>query len=258
MFGKKLFFGILGGAFLATTSIASAATWSLNAADIATGVNSTTVNIADGPSVDITVKAGRVIQGKTTHAPFFTQTRGTSGGVAGEIDVADDFFDLDFSENVFLTEFRVAWLFPDGEYGDQGNEVAIFQTFDASGNLLEDFFLEAQTKTTAGLYTDDTLTTLVAGVTVTNIEIAQDGSGGDQKSGGVWAVSGASIFGDFDTLRLFGGDDLSAPAAGAADSDFSFVSAEGAAVVPVPAALPLMLTALAGFGLMGWRRRRLA
>ena len=58
---------------------------------------------------------------------------------------------------------------------------------------------------------------------------------GDQKSGGVWAVSGASIFGDFDTLRLFGGDDLSAPAAGAADSDFSFVSAEGAAVVPVPA-----------------------
>lgn len=248
--------GVCGVALMASATVASAANWTLNASEIATGVNSTTVNITDGPTVDITVKAGRTIQGKTTHSPFFTQTRGTSGGVGGEIDVADDFFDLDFDTNVFLTEFRVAWLFPDGEYGDQGNEVAIFQTFDASGSLLEDFFLAAESKTTANLYTDDTLTTLVVGATVSNIEIAQDGSGGDTKSGGVWSVAGGSIFGTFDTLRLFGGDDLSVPASGAADSDFSFVSAAGAAVVPVPAALPLMLTALAGFGLLGWRRKR--
>ncbi len=33
---------------------------------------------------------------------------------------------------------------------------------------------------------------------------------------------------------------------------------EGVAVVPVPAALPLFLSALAGLGFMGWRRRRAA
>jgi len=256
---KTLILGGVSGAFLlASASVASAANWTLTASQIATGVNSTTVNITDGPSVEVSVSDGRTIEPKTTHSPFFTETRGTSGGVNGEIDVANDFFDLDFSENVFLSELRVAWLFPNGEYGDQGNEVAIFQTFDSSGNLLEDFFLEAQTKTTAKLYTDDTLSVLVAGATVTNIEIAQDGSGGDTKSGGVWSITGLSILGTFDTLRLFGGDDLSAPAAGAADSDFSFVSASGAAAVPVPAALPLFMTALAGFGLLGWRRKRSA
>lgn len=243
---------------MASASVASAANWNLNATDIATGVNSTTVNIIDGPTVEVSVQTGRTIQGKTTHSPHFTQTRGTSGGVNGEIDVSPDFFDLDFDVDVFLNELTLAWLFPDGEYGDHGNEVAVIQTFDSAGNFLNDFFLEAKSPISAQLFTDSGLTTLVAGAAVTNLEIALDGNndGGASKSGGVWQITGASIFGNFDTLRLVGGDDLAVPATGSADSDFSFVSASGAAVVPVPAALPLLGSALAGFALLGWRRKR--
>lgn len=244
--------GLCGAFVMASTSLASATTWTLNASDISTNVNSTSVNILGGPTVDVSVQPGRTIKGKTTQAG--TQTRGTSGGVNGEIDVSPDFFRLDFDADVFLTELRIAWLFPDGEYGDHGNEVAIFETYDENGGFLDDFYLAAESLTTGNIYTDNSLSTLVAGATVTNIEIAQDGSPGPA-SGGVWSVTGASIFGNFDTLRLLGGDDLSVPATGAADSDFSFVSATGAAVVPVPAALPLMLTALAGLGLAAMRRK---
>lgn len=40
--------------------------------------------------------------------------------------------------------------------------------------------------------------------------------------------------------------------------DLSFTDAPPVAPVPVPAALPLLLSALAGLGFMGWRRRRSA
>lgn len=252
--------GVCGAMLMASASVASAANWNLEASDIFTGQNSRTIDIDDGPQVVVSVQQGRTIQGKTTHAPFNTQTRGTSGGVNGEIDVSPDYFDLDFDTDVFLNEITVAWLFPDGEYGDHGNEVAIFQTFNANDDLLNTFYLEAQEYEVAKLYSDSGLSNLVAGVTVTNLEKALDGNndGGEPKSGGVWQITGASIFGNFDRLRLVGGDDLAIPASGAADSDFSFVSASGAAVVPVPAALPLLGTALAGFALVGWRRKRLA
>lgn len=248
---EKVLGPVLAIGLLATGSTAHAANWSLDATDIATGVNSTSVNISGGPIVDVSVQAGRTIQPKTT--PFGTQTRGTSGGVNGEIDVSPDFFDLNFSEDVFLSEFTVAWLFPDGEYGDTGNEVAVFETYDAGGNLLADFFLEAQSPTSANLYTDSTLTTLALGVTVTNLELAQDSG---PASGGVWKLSGDSIFGSFDTLRLFGGDKDKID--GSRDSDFSFVNASGAVVVPVPAALPLMAAGLGLLGLAKVRRKRIA
>ncbi|MEQ9488658.1 MAG: VPLPA-CTERM sorting domain-containing protein [Alphaproteobacteria bacterium] len=255
--------GVCGAMLVASASVASAANWSLEASDIFTGQNSRTIDIDDGPQVVVSVQQGRVIQGKETHAPYYTQTRGTSGpgGVPGEIDVSPDYFDLDFDTDVFLSELTVAWLFPDGEYGDHGNEVAIFQTFSANSiDPLNTFYLEAQEHEVAKLYSDSGLNNLVDGVIVENLEIAWDGVNDDgPKSGGVWKISSlTSIFGDFDRLRLVGGDDLSVLASGAADSDFSFVSASGAAVVPVPAALPLLGTALAGFALVGWRRKRLA
>lgn len=250
---EKFLAPLLAAGMLVTGSTAFAANWSLNATDIATGVNSTTVNISGGPIVDVSVQTGRTIQPKTTQ--LGRATRGTSGGVNGEIDVPPDFFDLDFSENVFLSSLTIAWLFPDGEYNDQGNEVAVFETYDASGNLLADFFLEAQSATGAQLFTDSTLSTLVAGVTVNNIELAQDGSPGPAR-GGVWELIGTSIFGNFDTLRLVGGD--KDQIFGSRDSDFSFVNASGAVVVPVPAALPLMVAGLGLLGLVRSRRKRIA
>ncbi|RVU34852.1 hypothetical protein EOI86_18605 [Hwanghaeella grinnelliae] len=248
---EKFLAPLLAAGMMVTGSTAFAANWTLNATDIATGVNSTNINISGGPSVEVSVQSGRTIQPKTT--PANTQTRGTSGGVNGEIDVSPDFFDLDFSEDVFLSKLTVAWLFPDGEYSDVGNEVAVFETYDAGGNLIADFFLEAQSPTDAQIFTDASLSTLVAGVTVNNIELAQDSN---PKSGGVWELIGASIFGDFDTLRLVGGDKDKIE--GSRDSDFSFVGAEGAVVVPVPAALPLMAAGLGLLGLARSRRKRIA
>lgn len=172
---------------IVTGSTAFAANWTLDATDIATGVNSTNINISGSPSVVVSVQSGRTIQPKTT--PAGTQTHGTSGGVNGEIDVSPDFFDLDFNEDVFLSKIAIAWLFPDGNPGPA--------------------------------------------------------------KGGVWELVGRSIFGDFDTLRLVGGDKDNIE--GSRDSDFSFVNASGAVVVPVPAALPLMA---AGLGLLGLVRSR--
>jgi hypothetical protein len=250
---EKVLAPLLAAGMIVTGSTAFAANWALDATDIATGVNSTNINISGGPSVEVSVQSGRTIRPKTT--PAGTQTRGTSGGVNGEIDVSPDFFDLDFSEDVFLSKIAIAWLFPDGEYNDQGNEVAVFQTFDSTGNLLDDFFLEAQSATGAQLFTDSSLSTLVAGVTVNNLELAQDGNPGPAK-GGVWELVGTSIFGDFDTLRLVGGgkDNIE----GSRDSDFSFVNASDAVVVPVPAALPLMAAGLGLLGLVRSRRKRIA
>jgi len=250
---EKFLAPLLAAGMMVTGSTAFAASWTLNATDIATGGQTANVNISGGPSVDISVQSGRTIQPKTT--PAGTQTRGTSGGVNGEIDVSPDFFDMNFSENVFLSNFRVAWLFPDGEYSDVGNEVAVFETYDAGGNLIDDFFLEAQSPTSAQFFSDASLSisSLVAGVTVNNIELAQDSN---PASGGVWELVGASIFGDFDTLRLVGGDKDKIE--GSRDSDFSFVSAEGAVVVPVPAALPLMAAGLGLLGLARSRRKRIA
>lgn len=244
---EKFLAPLLAAGMMVTGSAAFAANWSLNATDIAIGGNSDTVNISGGPTVEVSVQTGRTIQPKTT--PGGRQTRGTSGGVNGEIDVSPDFFDLDFSEDVFLSKFTVAWLFPDGEYGDVGNEVAVFETYDAGGNLIDDFFLEAQSPTSAQFFSDAGLSSVVSGVAVNFLELAQDSG---PASGGVWELVGASIFGDFDTLRLIGGDKDQIE--GSRDSDFSFVGAEGAtAVVPVPAALPLMA---AGLGLLGFVRGR--
>jgi len=251
---------VAGACLLGGATAANASVWTLNAAQIDTGVNSDTVDITDGPTVDVSVMPNRTIKGKTT--PAGTITRGTSGGVNGEIDVNPDYMEFNFDTNVFLDSLEIAWLFPDGEYGDQGDEVAVFETYGSNAvpgadAPLATFYLRAEDLEQGNLYHDFLFTSMVNGVTVTNLEIAQDGNPGP-KSGVVWRIAGDNIFGNFDTLRMFGGDDLSEPAGGNADSDFSFVSAGGAAVVPVPPALPLLATGLGFLGFLRWRRNKLA
>ena len=244
---------VFGACLALIATPVQASTWTLNAADLTTGVKSQSVSITDGP--DAFVTSFSKLSRKNT--PQGTIAVGTKGGnVRGEIDALPQFLQFDFSGDVFLNSFRIAWLYPDGEYGDQGNEVAVFETYDTNGNLLNDFFLQAETKTSATLYADQGLSTALLAASIVGTELAQDGRGeGGNAQGGVWEIASSSLFGDFDTLKIFGAM-ITNTSGKASGSDFSFVSATGAAAVPVPAALPLLLTGLAGLGALRFSRKR--
>lgn len=260
---------------LAVSTGGANAAWVLDADDIALGSNTAFVDIAtvngntSGPGVDIMAGPGRKISSKTTQGSN-ELTIGTSHGVHGEIDAgdgiggADDFLSFDFSRNIFLESLTLAFLYPDGEFGDKGNEVAVI---DIDGQ--QQFYLEAQTSGSATIYSDFFGTghannQEAAGLKVNLIDLAIDGrnDGGLGARGGIWEIvadapAAASLFGDFDTLKLFGST-LNNTSGNGSGSDFSFVSLSGAAsVVPVPAALPLMATGLMGLALLG-RRRKMA
>lgn len=227
-------------------SAASAATvWLFDADDLRAGRNSKSqvVDLStkngniSGPEVTVTSKKN--LKFKNT---AIGKAIGTNGGVRGEIDTGPSVF-FDFDREVFFNEFTVAWLFPDGQYGDKGDEVALFKTYDANDSLLDSFTLRATDFTTGAF----------SGVgTVENLHIAK------KPGDGVWKISGDNIFGNFSKLEL-SGSTITNNSGKSSGSDFSFFSAQGAgtiAPVPVPAALPLLASALGGLGLLSWRRKQ--
>ena len=261
MASKWLTFALTGSVAFVFSTAAEGASWSLDASDVldamgATPQNSVIIDTSTldgntmGPTVEIFVPEDDVIADKTT--PAGTDTIGTQSNVEGEVGSLPNYLQFDFSGLVGLESLDLAWLFPDGEYGDIGNEVAVIETRDADGNLLEDFFLQAESADSATLYADSDLLTELSSLSVVNKELAQDADPGPA-GGGVWSLEDAQFLGSFSTLRLFGGIDPDNPGANA--SDFSFASLVGVSAVPVPAALPLFITALIFLGIAGRMKR---
>jgi len=262
---------LLAAGLMVTGSTAFAANWTLDAVtDIVPGAQSRTVTVAAGLDVTVSVPTNELIKSKNFTVFSGGKAIGTTDSPDGEIDISPDFMNFDFTNDVFLSSITIGFLFPDGEHNDVGDEVAVFKTFDSLGNELNDFYLQATGATEATLYDSyDSGTSILSGVlaetgvagliNVTNLSHALDGNSDspDPKGDGVWEISGTNIFGDFDTLKLFGLDKPPV-GGGSKDSDFSFVTASGAAVVPVPAALPLMMAGLGLLGLVRSRRKRIA
>lgn len=220
---------------------ASAASWLFDANDLTAGstpqvVDLSTVNgNTSGPVVTVTSASNLSFKNTAVGAAIGTATR-----VNGEIDTGPSVF-FTFDQAVSLTEFTIAWLFPNGQYGDSGDEVASFRTYDGNDNVLGTFTLRATGFTTA---------IFSAPGVVENLHLAKS------PHHGVWRVSGDNLFGNFTKLEL-SGSQLTNTSGTASGSDFSFVSVRGATVVPVPAALPLMVIGLGALGLLAKRRRSL-
>lgn len=236
------FFGKLASAAVVVMGMSSpafAANWLFDANDLVAGATPQTVDLStvngntSGPSVTVLSDSNLSFKNTAVGAAIGTATR-----VNGEIDTGPSVF-FSFDQAVSLTEFTVAWLFPNGQYGDNGDEVASFRTYDAGNNVLNTFTLRATGFTTA---------IFSAPGVVTNLHQAKS------PDDGVWRISGDDLFGTFTKLEL-SGSLLTNTSGNASGSDFSFMSARGATVVPVPAALPLMVFGLGAIGMIARKRK---
>lgn len=230
-------------AALVTVSTPSmAANWLFDANDLSAGATPQTVDLStvngnlSGPSVTVFSDSNLSFKNTAVGAAIGTATR-----VNGEIDTGPSVF-FTFDEAVTLSELTVAWLFPDGQYGDNGDEVASFRTYDAADNVLDTFTLRATGFTTA---------VFSAPGVVTNLHRAE------APDDGVWRIAGLDLFGAFTKLEL-SGSLLTNTSGNSSGSDFSFVSARGATVVPVPAALPMFILGIGAIGLVAKRRKKRA
>lgn len=243
---------------------------------------STLAGNTDGPSVTITPPGSLNITTKAipnldrselleTDSGTINKVIGTSAAPTGEVN--NEGLRFDFDETVFLTQLTVAHLYPAGEHDDANGEVGVFEITRAN-NTVDTFFLRPDSETTASLYSSLSFSVadLVPLVTVVNLQEAIDGKNdttdgpndvviekasqqGPGNQGGVWQILGDNIFGDFVSLVIRGLDQDNING-NTPDSDFSFVAAGGAtAVVPLPAALPFLLTGLAGLALVSRRRK---
>jgi hypothetical protein len=249
---NKILTALAGMLFIALASTAAQADWTLNQSNLSTG-GATCFNgqvVGGTPSVLVTTPNTcfrRTLDGVTGV--------GTNVGVPGEIGITPDKLRFEFDRNVFVTELQIAFLYPDGEYNDVGDEVAKIVLLDDLDTVIADFFFYADTKTT-GFLADD-LGGTDNGTAWANLGIAQDGvNDGGAGGGGHWqiglAADGVSIFGDFRTMEIYGVSEPQ-PFGDNRDSDFGFVSLTGDTSVPEPSAM-----AVFGVGIfaLGWASRR--
>jgi hypothetical protein len=159
------------------------------------------------------------------------QATGISGGaVDGEID-NEEMMHFEFDQAVTITSISIAHLFTDGEFNDNGNEIAAFLVAETMGGMDVVFQLEATTDTTG---------TWSGLGSVTNDSIATEAGGG------AWTVSGADIFGQqVVSLKLVSGN----AGTQARFGDYGFRSLS---FIPTPATAGLFAAA----GMCAMRRRR--
>ena len=121
---------------------------------------------------------------------------GVSGGsVNAEID-NDEAIEFVFSTPVRVTDLSLAHLFTSGNYGDTVDESARMFV-ERPGEGAGEMFTLTATGATAGLWDGDG--------SLTNLSIATNAGGG------MWAISGADIFGGpISSLRLGSGNPVSA------------------------------------------------
>lgn len=172
---------------------------------------------------------------------------GVTGGAPGnEID-SDEAIFVGFNSAQIVSEISLAFLYPDGEFGDKGNEIAVIVPYLANQNgdiqmlapVYLQFTLEATGFTSAvwsgsGLY----------GSTVVNLAEAQD----NPQSGALWQINNPFGNMQIDGLLFLTQD----PYTGASDGDYSLYSIS-TSQVPVPAAVWLLGSGLVG--LVGLRRK---
>ena len=148
------------------------------------------------------------------------------GNVSGEID-GNEKMKFAFDQGMIIDEITIAFLFDDGQFGDQPAEVARISTDQLTGILS---------------VTGPTTATWTANGTVQNLSVATE------RGAGVWRVFGEDLFGGaITTLELSSGN----PGNKARHGDFSFVSL-GGTVIPAPGSVAL----LGMGGLLAARRRR--
>lgn len=200
----------------------------VSAADVPAGVTSATIG-------DVLFESSsRPFAHKSNHG--FVGLGVKDGFVDGEIDGKGEAITVTFAEPVVLSEIVLGYLFKKGNYGDKVNEVARIEVLGASGPLFSGE-LSVVTGTTA--------TWSGSGGAVANLSPALDGSGG------LWAV--ADPFGNLAVEKIRFLPVAVGSAAGAKNSDFSFVSLTGT-VVPEPGTAALVAAGLVGLACAGRRR----
>ncbi len=209
----------------AVVALAGAAVTSANAgvidqADLVEGVNFQQLDV-DGVTVTVTTDHGNTKR-KTVNG--VTGVGVSGGAVNGEIDKREA-LNFEFHSPLVVDEITVAFLYDDGQFGDQPAEVADFVTD------LGTYTLQVTGPTTA---------TWTGGGLVENMSIATEAGGG------AWTIAGDLFGGEISSLSLVSGN----PGKKAKYADFSFVSLNA---VPAPGSAALM-----GLGGLAIARRRRA